>query len=167
MWVFSFVKNPYDRALLTWNESNVNLVLDPAGKAAQFYADMLVVALDARGGLPGDGRYRVQSELLSDTLGDERNGGRKANFIGRTEAFETDLEEVETQLGVSLRIRPLDEIGYPDFRGESVLIDKDTVFADTTYDSFLSYADAYSSQTTKDLIYYIYQEDFDTFGYAQ
>jgi len=166
MWVFSFVKNPYDRALLTWNEDHVDLILDPAGKAAQFYADMLVVAGDPRSPKgSGDGRYRTQSDLLYETLGGADNGGRKANFIGRTETFQTDMATVETQMGVDMEIGPLDEIGYPDYRGESVLVDKDTVLADTTYDSFLAYDDAYSSQTTKDLVYNIYREDFDTYLY--
>ena len=76
------------------------------------------------------------------------------------------MATVETQLGVSLNIAPLDDISYPDFPGR-LRVDKDTVLADTTYDGFLSYADAYSSQQTKDLIYFIYQDDVDTFSYAQ
>lgn len=173
MWVFTFVKNPYDRALLTWNQENVDLILSPAAKAQQFYDDMLVIALDTRrGDLADHGNYRTQFDLLDEVLGNERNGGRKANFIGRMETFETDMLTVQTQMdktqpGISLNIVPEDTIGYPDGIGESVLVDKDTVFADTTYDSYLSYADAYSSQQTKDLIYFIYREDFDTYLYAQ
>lgn len=162
MWVFSFVKNPYDRALLTWNEANVDLIVDPTAKAAQFYADMLVVGNNTRGGGANDGNYRSQFELLNDTLGDEKTGGRKANFIGRVETFAVDIITVEDQLNV-----PLNESRYYDHGGESVLVDKDTVFADTTYDSYLTYADAYSSQITKTLIYNTYRADFDTFSYAQ
>ena len=167
MWLFTFVRNPYDRALSTWNEINLDLILSPVDKAEQFYNDMLEYHLSARGTLADVGEFHTQFEFLDKINGNERNGGRKANFVGKIETFEADLLTVETQMGVPLSIAPFANATFPDSQGSSMLIDKDTVFADSTYDSYLLYADAYSSQQTKDLIYTIYRDDFDNFSYAQ
>lgn len=168
MWIFTFVRNPYVRILAAWNSLNIDFIADPATKATAFHDKMLSLSGKVgirrdRNYLKDEGDFRTQVDLLRDGTGQSaRVDGRKQNFVGKIEDFATDIITVETQMRVSLNSE-IWNVYVPDSRS----IDTDLVFADTTYDVPLLYADAYALQATKDLVYLTYQEDFDAFSYKQ
>ncbi len=168
MWVFTFVRNPYDRILAAWNAFNINFIADPATKATAFHNKMLSLSgntgpRNTRMYEKDRGDFQTQVELLDAGTGQFENSAnaRKQNFVGKIEDFATDIITVENQMGVSLKSEILDNYIF------SMTNDTDIVFADTTYDVSLLYADAYALQTTKDLVYNTYREDFDAFSYKQ
>ena len=160
MWIFTFVKNPYDRTLASWNKLNVDFIADTATKVEKFRDDMLAMTTTIRDVEVDPGDYRPQEDLIRDTMGVNRLV-RYPDFIGKVETFNTDILTVEAYLGIAL-----DENEYATHRTYTMTNDTDTVFADTTYDGYLTYADAYNP-ATENLIYTYYREDFDNFSYPR